>query len=240
MSDTVNKNNTHTLCYIIIGALAALLVGACVMLFIQRKQVLNERDIAAKERYTKIYQAEELDALKKKNKELYDSIMAFNDKKPESALEIRYKYKYKTDTIYRTEFDIKTVEKEIYKEKIVPGDTIFVKETVLDSVYHYEKDNDTIQTTIDIKAKELEWVKVDAVIHDKFVIINRTDGNGNVETTIDHSGNTEIEGVTAWYKKKSWKDRLFFGPTIGAGFDPVNKKFVPTIGFSIGYNLWKH
>ena len=240
MSDTVNKNNTHTLCHIIIGALAALLVGACVMLFIQRKQVLNERDIAAKERYTKIYQAEELDALKKKNKELYDSIMAFNDKKPESALEIRYKYKYKTDTIYRTEFDIKTVEKEIYKEKIVPGDTIFVKETVLDSVYHYEKDNDTIQTTIDIKAKELEWVKVDAVIHDKFVIINRTDGNGNVETTIDHSGNTEIEGVTAWYKKKSWKDRLFFGPTIGAGFDPVNKKFVPTIGFSIGYNLWKH
>ena len=71
MSDTVNKNNTHTLCHIIIGALAALLVGACVMLFIQRKQVLNERDIAAKERYTKIYQAEELDVLKKKNKEFY-------------------------------------------------------------------------------------------------------------------------------------------------------------------------
>lgn len=236
-----NKNNKK-LFWIIIGVLVALLLGACAFIFFQRNEVLKERNIAAKERYVKQYQAEELSTLKKRNKELYDSIMAYSDKKPESALEIRYKYKYKTDTIYKTEFKLKTVPKEVVKKVPVPGDTVFITETmaVLDSIWHYEKDNDTIQTLIDIKAKDLEWVKVDAVIHDKFTIINRTDNNGNVETTIDHSPNVEIDGVTAWHKKKSWKDRLFIGPTIGVGYDPVHKKVGPNVGISIGFNLWKH
>lgn len=232
----IDFKNNKTL-RIIVWALLALLIGAGAFMLFQRKQVLNERSIAANERYVKQYQAEELSALKKRNKELYDSIMAYSDKKPESALEIRYKYKYKTDTIYKTEFKIKTVAQEVY----VPGDNNTLQPVaVLDSIYHYEKDNDTIQTTIDLKAKDLEWVKVDAVIHDKFIIVNRTDNNGNIETTIDHSPNVEVEGVTAWHKKKSWKDRLFFGPTIGVGYDPVHKKVSPTIGFSFGFNLWKH
>jgi len=227
---------------ILIYVLLALLIGAGIFMFFQRKQVLNERNIAAKERYVKQYQAEELSALKKRNKELYDSIMAYSDKKPESALEIRYKYKYKTDTIYKTEFKLKTIPKEVVTERLVPGDTVYVKETmaVLDSIWHYEKDNDTIQTTIDLKAKDLEWVKVEANIHDKFIIVNRTDNNGNIETTIDHSPNVEIDGVTAWHKKKSWKDRLFIGPTIGVGYDPVHKTFSPNVGISVGFNLWKH
>ena len=232
----IDFKNNKTL-RIIVWALLALLIGAGAFMLFQRKQVLNERSIAANERYVKQYQAEELSALKKRNKELYDSIMAYSDKKPESALEIRYKYKYKTDTIYKTEFKIKTVAQEVY----VPGDNNTLQPVaVLDSIYHYEKDNDTIQTTIDLKAKDLEWVKVDAVIHDKFIIVNRTDNNGNIETTIDHSPNVEMEGVTAWHKKKSWKDRLFFGPTIGVGYDLVHKKVSPTIGFSFGFNLWKH
>ena len=229
------KNNK--LLRILIYVLLALLIGAGVFMFFQRKQVLNERNIAAKERYVKQYQAEELSALKKRNKELYDSIMAYSDKQPESALEIRYKYKYKTDTIYKTEFKIKTVAKEVY---IPCENNISQPVAVLDSIWHYEKDNDTIQTTIDLKAKDLEWVKVDAVIHDKFIIVNRTDNNGNIETTIDHSPNVDIDGVTAWHKKKSWKDRLFIGPTIGVGYDPVHKTFGPNVGISIGFNLWKH
>lgn len=236
------NGNKKVLYRILLGVLIALLLGACAFIFFQREQVLKERNIADKERYVKLYQAQELSALKKQNKELYDSIMAYSDKKPESALEIRYKYKYKTDTIYKTEFKLKTVPKEIVTERLIPGDTVYVKESmaVLDSIWHYEKDNDTIQTLIDIKAKDLEWVKVDAVIHDKFIIINRTDNNGNIETTIDHSDNTEIDGVTAWHKKKSWTERLFIGPTIGVGYDPVHKKFGPNVGISIGFNLWKH
>ena len=239
MAETTNNKKLYR---ILLLVLIVLLVGACAFIFFQRKQVLNERNIAAQERYVKLYQAEELSALKKRNKELYDSIMAYSDKQPESALEIRYKYKYKTDTIYKTEFKLKTVPKEVVTERLIPGDTVYVKETmaVLDSIWHYEKDNDTIQTMIDIKAKDLEWVKVDANIHDKFIIINRTDNNGNIETTIDHSPNVDIDGVTAWHKKKSWKDRLFIGPTIGVGYDPIHKTFSPTIGVSVGFNLWKH
>ena len=232
----VDIKNNKTL-RILIWILLGLLIAAGAFMFFQHKQVLNERNIAAKERYVKQYQAEELSALKKRNKELYDSIMAYSDKQPESALEIRYKYKYKTDTVYKTEFKIKTVAKEVY----VPGENnVSQPVAVLDSIWHYEKDNDTIQTTIDLKAKDLEWVKVDATIHDKFIIVTRTDNNGNIETTIDHSPNVDIDGVTAWHKKKSWKDRLFIGPTVGVGYDPVHKTFSPNIGISVGFNLWKH
>jgi hypothetical protein len=236
-------NNKSTLYRLIIIALAVLLLGACVWLFFAKKEASNERNIAAKERYIKLYQAQELGALKKKNKELYDSIMAFSDKKPESALEIKYKYKYKTDTIYKTQFIVKnqTPQTQTYTEFV--HDTTYITNPQQSSdynIYSYTNDNDTIQTNIEVKAKDLEWVTVDATIHDKFIIINRVGDNNVIETEIDHSENVEIEGVAAWHKKTSWKDRLYIGPSINVGFDPINKRVVPTIGFSIGYNLWKH
>lgn len=233
------KDNRNWLYKLIIGILAALLVGACIWVFFAKKEASNERNIAAKERYIKIYQAQELESLKKTNKELYDSLTAFSDKKPESAVEIRYKYKFKTDTIYKTQFVVNNPSGNT--EQIVNlTDTATSKPNTDYSIYSYISDNDTIQTNIDVKARDLEWLTVNATIHDKFIIINRIGENNVVETEIDHSDNVEIEGVTAWHKKSKWTDRLFIGPSINAGYDPFKKRFSPTIGISVGYNLWKH
>ena len=196
-----------------------------IVLFLGRNDVKRERELAKDETYVRIYESQTIEALKKKNRELYDSLNVVSAYKPESAIQFKYKYRYRTDTIYKTEF----VTEYVYLDN---GE-------IADSVYHYSKDNDTIKTDIDVKAQNLEWVNVNAEINDKFMIISRVN-NGQVETTINHSTNGEISDVTMWHKKRSFKDRLFLGPSINAGYDPVSKRFSPTIGLSFGIDLLKH
>ena len=178
------------------------LIALCVSVYIGKKTVERKHDIVKEETYIKIHESQTIEALKRKNKELHDSITALSasGKEPESALQIVYKYKVRTDTIT--------------KEKFVMSE---------DSVYHYVKDNDTIRTEIDIKAKDLAWCKSNTEIKDKFTIINRTDGKEN-ETTISHSGNVEIEKVDAWRKKTTFRDRITVGPTVGVGYGVINNK----------------
>jgi hypothetical protein len=197
--------------WVLIGFLMLL----CFVVFIGNKNLKRERDIQREDTYIKIYESQKISELEKKSKALYDSLMKKSDKEPESAIEIRYKYKYKTDTIKVTEFVVSD-----------------------DSIYHYSHDNDTVKTNIDIKAKDLDWCKVDAQINDKFTIINRTDGNEN-ETTINHSSNVEITGVDAWHRKRTFKDRLMFGPTVSIGYNPFTKKGEFLIGVSVGIDLKK-
>lgn len=194
--------------------LIAVLIACCIVVFIGKKNAIRERDIAKENAYTKIYQTQTIEELKKKNRELYDSITAISDKKPESAILVKYKYITRTDTVRHTEF--------------VRGK---------DSVYHYVKDNDTIKTEIDIKAKELEWCKTNTEINDKFTVITRTGDNGTVETTIGHSSNVEIQQVDAWKRKPTFKERVTIGPTIGVGYGVFNKKFDMYIGVSVGIKL---
>ena len=194
--------------------LIAILVGACLIVFIGKKNVLRERDIAKEEAYIKIYQTQTIEDLKRKNQELYDSITSISDKKPESALQIKYRYVTKTDTLRSTEF--------VYGK---------------DSVYHYVKDNDTIRTEIDVKAKDLEWCKTNTEINDKFTIITRTGNNGTVETTIGHSSNVDIQQVDAWKRKPTFKERITVGPTVGAGYGLFNKKFDVYVGISVGIKI---
>lgn len=220
-----HKKAIDAIQWLLIGLLAAL----CIVVFMGNRSIKRERDIARAETYIKIYESQSLEQLKKTNKELYDSIQQLNDRKPESAVQIRYKYTFKTDTITKTQFETKYVTVKDWDGK----------ETITDSIYHYTKDNDTIKTNIDIKAKDVDWVTVDATIHDKFTIINRVGQNGLIETTINHSPNTEIEGVDAWHVKKSWKDKIFVGPSVGVMYDPLHNKVGPYIGISVGYNLLK-
>lgn len=194
--------------------LIAILVGACLVVFIGKKNALRERDIAKEEAYIKIYQTQTIEDLKRKNQELYDSITSISDKKPESALQIKYRYVTKTDTLRSTEF--------VYGK---------------DSVYHYVKDNDTIRTEIDVKAKDLEWCKTNTEINDKFTIITRTGNNGTVETTIGHSSNVDIQQVDAWKRKPTFKERITVGPTVGAGYGLFNKKFDVYVGISVGIKI---
>ena len=196
--------------------LVALLIGACCVVFMGNKQIRRDKEIVKEETYIKIYESQAIEALKKQNKELYDSLMTVSDKKPESAIVIKYKYKYITDTLYVDNF----VQDE-------------------DSVYHYVQDNDTIKTEIDVAARELAWMRVQHTFNSRFMIVNRIGDNNTVETTINHAPNIEIEKVDAWHRKKGFKDRLYLGPSINAGYDPFNKKPTVSVGISFGYNLLK-
>ena len=69
------------------------------------------------------------------------------------------------------------------------------------------------------------------------MIINRLGQNNTVETTINHGPNIEIESVDAWHRKKTFKDRLFLGPSVNVGFDPLAKKPTFSVGVSFGYNF---
>lgn len=195
--------------------LIVFLLITCAVVFIGNKHLKREKEIIKEDTYIKIYESQKIAELEKKNKALYDSLMLKSEKQPESAVEIRYKYKYKTDTVKVTEF--------------VMSD---------DSIYHYTNDNDTIKTDINIKAKDLEWCNVNAVINDKFTIINRVDGN-EVETTINHSPNVEITNVDAWHVKTTWKDRIGYGPSVGLGYGVINKKPDVFIGFTVTYDISK-
>ena len=211
------SNKTKKIIDITQWLIIGILLVACAVVFIGNKKLKERQHVINDETYIKIYESQAIETLKKKNKALYDSLMVERGRKPESAIEIRYKYKYVTDTITKTEF----VQTE-------------------DSVYHYASDNDTVKTEIDLKASDLDWVNVRTTISDKFTIINRTGDDGTVETTINHSPNVEIEHVDTWHVKKTWKDNLFFGPSASAGYDPIRRKPSIIIGVSVGYNLWKH
>ena len=196
--------------------LIGLLMLLCVVVFIGNKNLKRDRDIRRENTYIKIYESKKISELEKKNKALYDSLMKKSDKEPESAIEIRYKYKYKTDTIKVTEF--------------VVGN---------DSIYHYSHDNDTVKTNIDIKAKDLDWCKVNAQINEKFTIINRTDGNEN-ETTINHSPNVEITDVDAWHRKRTFKDRFNVSIGVGVGYGVIHKQADVFAGVTVGVKLGKN
>ncbi len=195
--------------------LIIILMVACSVVFIGNKRLIRDKEIAKENTYIKIYESQKLADLEKKNKALYDSLKLKSEKQPENAIEIRYKYKYKVDTVRVTEF--------------VVGE---------DSIYHYCNDNDTIKTNIDIKASNFEWCNVNATINDKFTIINRTDGD-NIETTINHSPNVDISNVDAWHVKTTWKDRITYGPSIGIGYGVINKKPDIFVGFTVTYDIGK-
>lgn len=164
--------------------------------------------------YKETYQTQRIKELENENKVLYDSIK--NIKNVESAAEIKYVYKYDTDTVF--------VPQQIDKEE-------------KDSLYHYAYDNDTIKYKLDLMAKGLKWYKMGFELHDKFTIVNTLDNNEQVSTTIGHSPNMEIEDVTLWKKKKSFLDHIYYGPSVGVGYGLINNKVDVYLGFSVGYKF---
>ena len=188
------------------------LVGVCFYIYIGSKSVnRREKEIKTDNTYIKIYESQKIKELEDKNKELYDSISVLND--VESAIQIKFKYKYKTDTIRVSEFDV-----------------------VEDSVYHYHNETDTLLTDVKIKAKDLEWCDVNTSINEKFTIITQEKYN-QITTRINHSENVEILNFDAYHKKNNWRDKLYYGPSVGVGYGMINNKFDTFVGFSIGYKF---
>lgn len=213
--ETTNKTRTSRVIDIVQWVLISLLCVSLMVLVVRLKRandsIVKYENTITEYSYKVIYDSQTIRDLKKENRELYDSIKKL--KNVESAIEIRYKYVFLTDTIKVVEF-------------------IYTK----DSVYKYDKDNDTIHTSIEIMAKDLSWCKVRNEVNGKFTIISQND-DGTITTTINHDPNMQVDGVTAWHAKEKWYKGFFIGPSIGFGYCPVNNKADMCIGVSAGYNL---
>lgn len=209
----MKKYSTQQIVDILQWVLIALLLILSVYVCYKNRQIAQNLEIKKENTYLKIYDSQSIAALKKENKELYDSIKHL--KNVESVIEIRYVNRYVSDTIY-----IKSDEPE-----------------PKDSVYHYENKSDSINYKLDIKAKELFWHQLDFKINDKLTLITKED-NGKVETSIEtETGN--IEGTTMWHRKnKTWKDRIKIGPTVGVGYGAINNKFDTYVGVGVTIDLW--
>lgn len=150
--------------------------------------------------------------LKKKNKELYDSIRKLSDVK--EAIQVKYVLKRDIDTVYI--------------------DNTYIP---LDSIYHYTQNSDTINYNLDIKGKDVEWFKLNFSIQDSLMLVTRS-LNGQNETTISHTTNTSIKDVTVFVPKKKFsqkvKENTYFGVGVGAGYGVFNKKPDIYIGINAG------
>lgn len=210
MSERVKKIITIVQWIVII-----ILLGACVYMFFNNRKGSTKQEtiVQTDNTYIKTYESQKLKELEKENKALYDSIKNLSNL--ESAVEIKYVYRFKTDTVYVSSIDMGN-----------------------DSVYNYTYDNDTLRYDLVIKAKELKWHKTNFELHDKFTIVN-TENDGNVTTIIGHSPNAEIEDVTTWHNKKKFWDNIYYGPSISVGYGIFNKKPDIFVGFSIGWNFNK-
>lgn len=212
------------------------IVGLTLMLIVQginyqhvKKDLVTSAEYNKENTYVRIYESQKLDKLKRENKELYDSIAKLQN--VESGMVIKFKEHYNTDTITVDKFIVKRDTVNLYTAN---NDT-FQK---IDSIYHYEQDNDTVNLNIDVKAENLQWVNTDFTIHDKFMIINR-EQNGVNQTFINHSDNATIESTTMWHRKndKKWYQKFVITPQVGVGYGIFNKNVDVYVGAGIGYQF---
>lgn len=153
--------------------------------------------------------------LKKTNKVLYDSIVKLTNVK--QATQIKYIIKYKTDTI---------------RVSNVKPDS--------DSVFHYENNSDTINYKLSIKARDVEWYKLNLSIHDSLMLVTRS-LNGQNETTVSHSSFNAIKDVSVFTPKIKMRDKLlgkfYLGLGVGYGYGVFTHKPDVFVGVNAGFRL---
>lgn len=168
--------------------------------------------------YVTTYQSKTIKELKKKNKELYDSIKGIENVK--QAIIIKYKYSYKGDTIY--------VDRKL--------------PSIEDNVYTFKKNSDTISYVLKIKSDTVDWYKLDFTLNEKLTLINREE-NGNNELTVGTStGGGVITGTEVFNQKDNrnkFLNRFSLGIQAGVGYGTINKKPDIYIGFGATFRLNK-
>lgn len=199
--------------WLIIVALSAILIWMTKINSNNDSTLIDDVSFNKNEKqYVDISKDKSLNELKKKNEELYDSIHKLSNIK--EAIQIKYITKFQTDTI-----------------------TIDNTYLLSDSTYHYAQTTDTINYSLDIHGKEVQWFKLGFSVQDSLIIITRSK-NGQNETTINHGTNTVIKDATIYVPKEtSWdkiKKKTYFGVGVGAGYGLINKKPDIYIGMSVG------
>lgn len=166
--------------------------------------------------YMVTYYSKTIKELKKENTDLYNRIK--NQSNISSALQFKWTYTFKTDTV-RTD----------------PNDTSEIKV--------YSVKNDTINYDLHVKAKQIEWYILNFQVNDKFTIINRKDGDSNETQITNTNNNANVSDVTTFTpkEKKSFLHKFVVGPQIGMGMSITpNQSLTPQffVGIGITYNLF--
>ena len=213
-----------------------LIIGLAAMLIMQglsyqrvRNDLVTSEEYNKENTYVRIYESQKWDKLKRENRELYDSIAKLKD--VESGMVIKFVEHYNTDTITVDRF---VIQRDTVKYLL--NDSIEYQK--IDSIYHYQQDNDTINLSIDVKAEALQWINADFQIHDQFMIINR-EKDGVNQTFINHSDNATVENTTMWHRKNTekWYNRFVISPQVGVGYGMFNKKLDVYVGAGVSYKF---
>ena len=182
-------------------------------------------------KYTTIVYEQNVETLKKINKELYDSLKIYKD-------EIDYLVQFKHSKEYVVQETIKKVEKV---ETSTDSTELKVIETVKEFVYENKELNDTLTYQLKIGSTvEPNWYSINFKVSEKFTVVNKVI-NGINETTIAPStGSGVVSDVTVLKQKEKFKfkDKIAVGPSITAGYGLINKQFDIAVGVSVTFDLW--
>ena len=180
-------------------------------------------------RYNKIYYSDTFRALKKENKQLYDSLKQYKDK-------IDYIVQFTHEKEYNTG---KTTSKPNIKDSVV-YDTIPMIVPQVAKTYEYTSEpNDTFQYKLNVNSfTEPLWYSMQAKVKNKFTIVNK-EQDGINHTTIEPNNGGTISDVTLFKKKEKRKflNRFSFGPSVTGGYDVVNKQWGIMVGASVTFDL---
>ena len=209
-------------------------IGFIVLNISYQKQLQNARDITKVEytdssgTYHKVYYDEDFKALKKENKELYDSLKAYKDQISYLA-QFTYTKEYNTGKV---ESKPANVEVESVTDE---GDTL--------KIYEYSNNpNDTIHYTLRVGSiSEPNWYQLNTKISEKFTIVNKSGADGSNHVTIESNNKGTISDVTVFKKeeKKTFWKRFKTGPGATVGYDPINKNFGMAVGWTVTFDITK-
>lgn len=173
--------------------------------------------------YNKLYYEKKFSALKKENRELYDSLKVYKDK-------IDYLVQFSHTSEHST--GVVTTK---------PGASLSKEEKEVSKTYEYTgEQGDTFSYKLTINSlKEPNWFKVDTKVKNTYTIVNKKEG-GVEHVTIGSGGNGIIEDVTVFKPKtkKKLKDYVAIGPSVSVGYDPFKKEFGTLVGGSLVIDLW--
>jgi hypothetical protein len=210
---------------IILGLIIGMMFFVCKKSDHTKELVDGVEAIDSTNTYSKVYYDTEISNLKKKNRELYDSLQANRDK-VSYLLQFKYQKEYTTGVVH-----VKDKNQTSTEQTTIP--TIEEK----DSTYTYSSvPNDTMMYKLQVNSsREPNWYSLNVKMSDRFTIVNKSDDNGLNVITIDPQNNGSISDVTTFKKKqkKTFFQHFHVGPSVTAGYDPINKQWGVMIGVGV-------
>lgn len=179
--------------------------------------------------YNKLYYSSKFSTLKKQNRELYDSLKDYKDK-------VSYLVQFTHEKDYNT--GVITAKPNI-KDSTVYDTIPFIVPNVSKTYEYISEPNDTFQYKLNVNSfTEPNWYSIQAKIKNKFTIVNKEEGGANHITIKLENGGT-ITDPTVWKKKekRNFFDKFSFGPSVTAGYDPINKQWGIMVGASATFDL---